>query len=184
TIWLYLYEVLQFVDAVGPYWRLILGIVFVVLVTAFRRGIVGEFVAWGARRMTQRVARAMGRSAAQPASGAKGGQQADEPPVKPLIMRDVQAPPKGTPVLRADNIAKHYGGLKAVKGVSVSIAEGEVRGLIGPNGAGKSTFFKMLAGEIQPTHGQVFLRGDNITGIGVTAVCQMGMSKSYQVNEL
>src|SRR5699024_8147773 len=65
-----------------------------------------------------------------------------------------------------------------------SIAEGELRGLIGPNGAGKSTFFKMLAGEIEPTKGEVFLRGQNITGIGVTSVCQMGMSKSYQVNEL
>src|SRR3546814_7081653 len=42
----------------------------------------------------------------------------------------------------------------------------------------------MLAGEIEPTSGEVFLRGGNITGIGVTQVCQMGMSKSYQVNEL
>src|SRR5690606_29427719 len=90
----------------------------------------------------------------------------------------------GTPVLQANDIAKHYGGLKAVKGVSVTIEEGELRGLIGPNGAGKSTFFKMLAGEIEPTKGEVFMRGENVTGIGVTQVCQMGISKSYQVNEL
>jgi branched-chain amino acid transport system permease protein len=59
-----------------------------------------------------------------------------------------------------------------------------MRGVIGPNGAGKSTFFGMLAGELPTTRGQVFLRGDEITGIGVTAVCQMGMSKSYQINQL
>lgn len=175
TVWLYLYEVLQFVEAVGSYWRLILGIIFVLLVTLFRRGIVGELIALRDKRMTNRVKRAL--------SGQASG-SSPAPANVALMMRDTPDTPTGTPVLRADNIAKHYGGLKAVKGVSISIEEGELRGLIGPNGAGKSTFFKMLAGEIEPTHGEVFLRGTNITGIGVTAVCQMGMSKSYQVNEL
>lgn len=174
-IWLYLYEVLQFVDAVGPYWRLILGVVFVVLVTVFRRGICGEYIAWRNQRMTRRISRA---------TGVVGQGSAKRTSDAPLIMRKPANSRPGTPVLQANNIAKHYGGLKAVKGVSVTIEEGELRGLIGPNGAGKSTFFKMLAGEIEPTKGEVFMRGENITGIGVTQVCQMGMSKSYQVNEL
>ena len=173
-IWLYLYEVLQFVDSVGPYWRLILGVVFVVLVTVFRRGIVGEFLAWRNRRMNRRMDAATGVDPARQAAASSAR----------LVMREAPALGSGQPVLRADNIAKHYGGLKAVKGVSISIEEGELRGLIGPNGAGKSTFFRMLAGEIQPTHGRVYLRGQDITGIGVTQVCQMGMSKSYQVNTL
>ena len=171
-IWLYLYEVLQFVDAVGPYWRLILGVIFVVLVTTFRRGICGEFLAWRNRRISRRMAAAVTDHGSHAHTGAK------------LVMRDAPRMAQGQPVLRADNIAKHYGGLKAVKGVSIAIEEGELRGLIGPNGAGKSTFFRMLAGEIQPTHGRVFLRGSDITGIGVTQVCQLGMSKSYQVNTL
>ncbi len=175
-IWLYLYEVLQFVDSVGPYWRLILGIVFVVLVTLFRRGIVGEFLAWRGRRVSRRMAAAVGDTA-QP-------HVHNTVPASALVMREAPPLAEGQPILRADNIAKHYGGLKAVKGVSISIQEGELRGLIGPNGAGKSTFFRMLAGEIQPTHGRVHLRNQDITGIGVTAVCQMGMSKSYQVNTL
>lgn len=173
-IWLYLYEVLQFVDAVGPYWRLILGIIFVVLVTVFRRGICGEFLAWRNRRLNRRM------------SAAVAGQHSHHSgvPASALVMRDALPMASGEPVLRADNIAKHYGGLKAVKGVSISIQEGELRGLIGPNGAGKSTFFRMLAGEILPTHGRVYLRNQDITGIGVTQVCQLGMSKSYQVNTL
>lgn len=172
-IWLYLYEVLQFVDAVGPYWRLILGVIFVILVTLFRRGICGEILAWRNRRVSRRMAAAVPENARTFADvNAK------------LVMRDAPVVQGGRPVLRADNIAKHYGGLKAVKGVSISIEEGELRGLIGPNGAGKSTFFRMLAGEIQPTHGRVYLRGQDITGIGVTQVCQLGMSKSYQVNTL
>ncbi len=173
-IWLYLYEVLQFVESVGPYWRLILGIIFVVLVTTFRRGICGEFLAWRNRRISRRMSAAVGEH-----RGRHGML-----PAGSLVMRDAPSMGTGQPVLRADNIAKHYGGLKAVKGVSISIQEGELRGLIGPNGAGKSTFFRMLAGEIQPTHGRVFLRNQDITGIGVTQVCQLGMSKSYQVNTL
>src|SRR5690606_14795654 len=174
-IWLYLYEVLQFVDSVGPYWRLILGIIFVVLVTVFRRGICGEFLAWRNRRMSRRMTAAVGSQQPVRHSGSSGAA---------LVMRDARPMSAGEPVLRADNIAKHYGGLKAVKGVSISIEEGELRGLIGPNGAGKSTFFRMLAGEIQPTFGRVYLRNQDITGIGVTQVCQLGMSKSYQVNTL
>ncbi len=174
-IWLYLFEVLQFVDAIGPYWRLILGVIFVILVTVFRRGICGEYIAWQARRAARRVGKAVGTAGA--AAPGRGGHHH-------LVMREAQPLPAGTPILRADNIAKHYGGLKAVKGVSIEVQEGELRGLIGPNGAGKSTFFRMLAGEIQPTFGSVHLRGAEITGIGVTRVCQLGMSKSYQVNEL
>jgi branched-chain amino acid transport system permease protein len=87
-------------------------------------------------------------------------------------------------VLEARGITKQYGGLTAVSDVDFSLAEGELRGVIGPNGAGKSTFFAMLAGELATTKGQVFFRGQEITGIGVTAVCQLGMSKSYQINQL
>lgn len=173
-IWLYLFEVLQFVEVVGSYWRLILGLIFVLLVTVFRRGICGEFIAWRTRRMAGRVTRAVGPVPARHADGMQHR----------LVMRASTPVPEGQPILQADNIAKHYGGLRAVKGVSIAVQEGELHGLIGPNGAGKSTFFRMLAGEITPTFGSVHLRGVDITGIGVTRVCQLAMSKSYQVNEL
>src|SRR5690606_8102545 len=150
-----------------------LGLIFVVLVTVFRRGICGEFIAWRTRRMARRMTRAVGDTAMPTTVGTHR-----------LVMRESPPVPEGAPILRADNIAKHYGGLKAVKGVSIEVQEGELRGLIGPNGAGKSTFFRMLAGEIVPTSGTVHLRGQDITGIGVTRVCQLAMSKSYQVNEL
>src|SRR5690625_697990 len=92
TIWLYLYEVLQFVEAIGVYWRLILGVIFVLLVTLFRRGIVGEYFAWRARRMTKRVSRAMGgRTAAAPATDAPQ----DAPATAPLIMREAAPVPAG-----------------------------------------------------------------------------------------
>ena len=61
---------------------------------------------------------------------------------------------------------------------------GERRGIIGPNGAGKTTFFKMLTCEVQPTSGQIVFEGRDITGMSVTDVCQLGLTKSYQVNQL
>ena len=56
--------------------------------------------------------------------------------------------------------------------------------MIGPNGAGKSTFFKMLTCEIPPTSGKIVFEGRDITGKSVTDVCQLGLTKSYQVNQL
>src|SRR3546814_10798568 len=90
-IWLYLFEVLQFVDAVGPYWRLVLGVIFVILVTVFRRGICGEFIAWRDKRMTRRIERADTSSPSVPR--VHGGQ---------LVMRQSVAAAPGVPVLQAD----------------------------------------------------------------------------------
>ncbi len=170
AIWLYLYEGLQQVGNLGPYWKLILGIVFVVLVTVFRHGVAG-----GILELARRF-----RPAARPIEGG-GGQAA----AAQLGMVSPQRPARaGEPVLEARGISKHYGGLKAASDIDFALAEGELHGVIGPNGAGKSTFFSMLAGELPTTSGRVLLRGQDITGIGVTAVCQLGMSKSYQINQL
>jgi branched-chain amino acid transport system permease protein len=64
------------------------------------------------------------------------------------------------------------------------VQHGERRGIIGPNGAGKTTFFKMLTCEVTPTSGQIVFDGRDITGMTVTDVCQLGLTKSYQVNQL
>jgi branched-chain amino acid transport system permease protein len=64
------------------------------------------------------------------------------------------------------------------------VNHGELRGIIGPNGAGKSTFFKMLTCEVPPTSGKIVFEGNDITGQSVTDVCQLGLTKSYQVNQL
>jgi len=56
--------------------------------------------------------------------------------------------------------------------------------VIGPNGAGKSTFLRLLSGEEAPSSGDILLRGQSITGRGVTAVNQAGIAKSYQINQL
>jgi branched-chain amino acid transport system permease protein len=88
------------------------------------------------------------------------------------------------PILRASGLTKHYGGVIANAGIDFSVNAGELRGIIGPNGAGKSTFFKMLTCEVPPTSGRIVFEGRDITGMSVTDVCQLGLTKSYQVNQL
>ena len=75
-------------------------------------------------------------------------------------------------------------GFVANSDIDFTVNHGELRGVIGPNGAGKSTFFKMLTCEIAPTSGKILFEGRDITGKSVTDVCQLGLTKSYQVNQL
>ena len=81
-------------------------------------------------------------------------------------------------------LTKRYAGLLANSDIDFSVEQGELRGIIGPNGAGKSTFFKMLTCEVHPTSGTITFEGRDITGLEVTEVCQTGLTKSYQVNQL
>jgi branched-chain amino acid transport system permease protein len=88
------------------------------------------------------------------------------------------------PILQATGLSKHYGGVVANADISFSVNQGELRGIIGPNGAGKSTFFKMLTCEVPPTSGKIVFEGRDITNMSVTDVCQLGLTKSYQINQL
>lgn len=90
-----------------------------------------------------------------------------------------------TAVLRTDDLVAGYlPGVNILNGCSVDAYQGDLIGIIGPNGAGKSTFFKMLTCEVPPTSGTIMFEGQDITGKNVTDVCQLGLTKSYQVNQL
>src|SRR5262249_49535213 len=85
---------------------------------------------------------------------------------------------------QARALTKHFGGLAANSDIDFSVNHGEMRGIIGPNGAGKTTFFKMLTCEVAPTAGRIVFEGRDITGMTVTDVCQLGLTKSYPINQL
>lgn len=84
-------------------------------------------------------------------------------------------------VLRAENISKRFGGLRALDGVSLSLEEGSILGLIGPNGAGKSTCFSMLAGSTRPSAGRIFLRDRELTGLPAFRVARAGVLRTHQI---
>ena len=83
-------------------------------------------------------------------------------------------------VLQADDVAIHYGGVKAVDGVSLTLKRGEIRGLIGPNGAGKSTVIDAITGRRRLTRGRVQLLGEDVTELSPTARRMRGLSRSFQ----
>lgn len=83
-------------------------------------------------------------------------------------------------LLAAKNISRHFGGLRAVDEVSLSIDRGEIHALIGTNGAGKSTLINVLCGEIAPTSGRVELAGRDVTRWSQPRRAQSGLGRSYQ----
>ena len=84
------------------------------------------------------------------------------------------------PLLHVRHVQKFFGGNRAVDGVSFSLARGEVLALIGPNGAGKSTTFNLLNGQLTPDAGEVWLDGQNITGLSPSELAQRGVGRTFQ----
>ena len=176
-VWLYLHDFLQGPAHLGGAWRLVLGLVFVLLVSFLRRGLIGGVADLLARRAGPHVeppeeSPVVGQAAANLVS------------VGPAARQRVPAGVAGAPILETRGVSKRYGGLMANRDISFSVREGELRGVIGPNGAGKSTFFKMLTSEVHPTEGRILFHGQDITGLDVSRVCQLGLTKSYQINQL
>ncbi len=87
----------------------------------------------------------------------------------------------GTSLLEVRDLARYFGGLKAVDGVSFQVRQGEIVGLIGPNGAGKTTVFNLISGFLKPTRGQVYFRGRAIHGRRPNAIARMGIGRTFQV---
>ncbi len=180
TVWLFLQDFLQAALGLGAAWKLVLGVIFVLLVCFLRRGIVGGLhdlyqLLTGRRG----VAEAEGEAVPMPLGADVTSAEALAMPPRPRALDGYSGP-----ILQAAGLTKRYGGLVANSDIDFVVNQGEVRGIIGPNGAGKSTFFKMLTCEVAPTSGTVMFEGRDITGMSVTDVCQLGLTKSYQVNQL
>jgi branched-chain amino acid transport system ATP-binding protein len=86
-----------------------------------------------------------------------------------------------TPLLETRHLGIRFGGVRAVRDVNFSLAEGELRCLIGPNGAGKSTFFKLVTGQLAPTEGQVLFRGKDISHAQAHDIARLGIGIKTQV---
>ncbi|HTO61457.1 MAG TPA: branched-chain amino acid ABC transporter ATP-binding protein/permease [Bradyrhizobium sp.] len=187
TVWLYLSDFFQTTLNLGATWKLVLGIVFVLLVVFLRHGIIGGLVdLWKLATGRSKPHEAAESDPTAVAASAAAMAAANNRPVvqfTPSPRRPKPADSNGL-ILQAEGITKRYGGLVANDRIDFSVRRGELRGIIGPNGAGKTTFFKMLTCEVAPTEGRITFEGRDITGYSVTNVCQLGLTKSYQVNQL
>jgi len=82
--------------------------------------------------------------------------------------------------LEVKDVRKHYGAIKAVDGVSLSVRPGEIVGVIGPNGSGKTTLFNSILGQIKPTSGFVEFCGEDITGMPPLELARRGVGRTFQ----
>jgi len=88
------------------------------------------------------------------------------------------------PILRVESLAKRFGGLEALAGVSLSVAPGEFRAIIGPNGAGKSTLFNAMTGLLRPDAGRVVFEGREVTGEAPHRLVRRGVARTFQITSV
>jgi len=96
------------------------------------------------------------------------------------VQQQQATPAAQAALLRVDDLAKSYGGVHAVAGVSFDVPRGRITGLIGPNGAGKSTALGMIAGAIKPSRGSVLLNGTNVAGWPSHKIARRGLARTFQ----
>ncbi len=83
-------------------------------------------------------------------------------------------------LLNLENLSKSFGGLKAVRDLSLTVAAGEIVGLIGPNGAGKTTLFNLITGVYRPNSGRITFREREVTHDDPSVRCKQGIARTFQ----
>ena len=83
-------------------------------------------------------------------------------------------------MLRAEGLAKRFGGVRAVEDVSFAVASGRVHSIIGPNGAGKTTLLNLLSGVVRPDHGRIVLEGRQLQGAAAHRFAAAGIGRTFQ----
>jgi branched-chain amino acid transport system permease protein len=151
-------EALKSASTVGPFisehWRFGMGVALAAAVLGAPRGLAGLFGA---------------RATASPLSSS--GE---------FLHRDFARPQRRAHALSVRDLARHFGGLHAVDGVSVELQPNLVHAIIGPNGAGKTTFINLLSGELKPSAGRVHLDDLDITGWPSHRIALSGIGRSFQ----
>ena len=85
------------------------------------------------------------------------------------------------PLLSLDKVSKAFGGVTAVKNVSLTVEPGEILGVMGPNGSGKTTLFNLVSGALVPDSGEVLLLGERTNGLAPHQLCRRGLARTFQL---
>ena len=85
------------------------------------------------------------------------------------------------PLLSLDKVSKAFGGVAAVKNVSLTVEPGEILGVMGPNGSGKTTLFNLVSGALVPDSGEVLLQGERTNGLAPHQLCRRGLARTFQL---
>ncbi len=88
------------------------------------------------------------------------------------------------PILSLRNVHKSFGDAQIIRGVNLSVADGERHALIGPNGAGKSTLFHLVSGHFAPSQGEIVFSGKEIQGMTPQRINHLGLARSFQITSI
>ena len=105
------------------------------------------------------------------------------PPADPIIPAQMPAG-AGETLLQCRDVVKNFGGIRALRGVSLDVIEGEILALVGPNGSGKSTLINMISGHFTMSSGSIALDGRSLTDLPSHAVAGLGVARTYQIPRL
>ncbi len=84
-------------------------------------------------------------------------------------------------MLTLESVTKRFGGLTAVRAVSLEVRRGDLLGIIGPNGAGKTTLFNVIAGYYRPEEGRIVFEGREVTALPAHAISRLGLTRTFQI---
>jgi branched-chain amino acid transport system ATP-binding protein len=159
-------------------WLIILGAFFIVAVRYAPNGIVGWF--------TDRAKPSAPHATEAPEDRAPVSATVEAPPTGPSPSRAPVAPIRKSAsiALETRDLTRTFGGVVAVRNVSLTIRAGERLALLGPNGAGKTTLFHVIAGAIPPTSGTIALFGEPITDLAPYKRARAGVGRTFQITNL
>jgi branched-chain amino acid transport system ATP-binding protein len=152
-------------------WLLYFGLLFVGFIVFSPAGLVGIW-----RRLTEPFKAKVVEAAAM------AGRAIEQGMALPEFLR--HAPHEGGVVLEARDLAKSFGGIKAVSDASLAVRDRSLHALIGPNGAGKTTVFNLITGMFAPDHGSVMLAGKSLAGMPSYRIAAAGLGRSFQITNL
>jgi neutral amino acid transport system ATP-binding protein len=101
----------------------------------------------------------------------------------PAAAPTAQARSNGAPIFEARDVVKRFGGIRAVDGATLDVAEGSITALIGPNGAGKTTFFNVITGFHSADGGKAVFEGRRVLGRPPYAIARLGMVRTFQITK-
>jgi branched-chain amino acid transport system ATP-binding protein len=84
-------------------------------------------------------------------------------------------------LLSLDRVSKTFGGVAAVKDVSLTVESGEILGMMGPNGSGKTTLFNLISGALIPDNGEIYFLGERINNLPPHLICRRGVARTFQL---
>ncbi len=162
-----------------------------IVILALPGGVIGAVEKLASRLRTEKPARAVD-AGAQTTEGSANDGAAERavpmpdghPPGVPAEPGTERPPAAGDRALTLTEVSVQFGGVKAVHEVSLTVSRGEVVGLIGPNGAGKTTLVNIATGVLRPSHGDVALGGEVLTGLAPHIVSRRGVTRTFQHPQL